>query len=94
MKKMILILALSVFAATAAFAVEGKVKSVADGSVVVDLAGDASLKKGNNVKLNGKTGKVTAIEGNVVTIKSKVAEDLKAGDAVKVEKASASMQGC
>lgn len=94
MKKMILILALSVFAATAAFAAEGKVKSVADGSVVVELAGDASLKKGGGVKLNGKAGKVTAIEGNVVTIKSKVAADLKAGDAVKVDKASASMQGC
>jgi len=93
MKKIIIMLALSLFAATAAFAAEGKVVSVADGAVVVEMGADAKLKKGAGVKLNGKTGKVTAVDGTKVTIKAKIADELKAGDKVKVDKA-ASMQGC
>lgn len=93
MKKIIIILALSLFAATAAFAAEGKVVSVADGAAVVEMGADAKLKKGAGVKLNGKTGKVTAVDGTKVTIKAKIADELKAGDKVKVDKA-ASMQGC
>jgi len=94
MKKIILMLALSLFAATAAFAAEGKVVSVADGAAVVDMGADNQLKKGNSVKLNGKSGKVTAAEGNTITVKSSCAADLKAGDTVKVDKAAAVMQGC
>lgn len=93
MKKIIVMLALSLFAATAAFAAEGKVVSVADGVAVVEMGADAGLKKGAGVKLNGKGGKVTEVDGTKVSIKSKVAAELKAGDTVKVDKA-ASMQGC
>lgn len=93
MKKIIIVLALSMFAATAAFAAEGKVISVADGQAVVEMGADNKLKKGSGVKLNGKNGKVTAAEGNKLTIKSGAAADLKAGDTVKVDKAAA-MQGC
>lgn len=93
MKKIIIMLTLSLFAATAAFAAEGKVVSVADGHAVVDMGADAKLKKGANVKLNGKIGKVTAVDGVKVTIKASSAADLKAGDTVKVDK-MASMQGC
>lgn len=93
MKKIIIMLALSLFAATAAFAAEGKVVSVADGHVVVDMGSDAKLKVGSGVKLNGKAGKVTAVEGNKLTIKTRNAADLKAGDGVKVDKAAA-LQGC
>lgn len=93
MKKIIIMLALSLFAATAAFAAEGKVVSVADGAAVVEMGADAKLKKGAGVKLNGKAGKVTAVDGTKVTIKAKVADELKAGDTVRVDKA-ASMQGC
>jgi hypothetical protein len=93
MKKIIIMLALSLFAATAAFAAEGKVVSVADGAAVVEMGADAKLKKGAGVKLNGKAGKVTAVDGTTVTIKTKIADELKAGDTVKVDKA-ASMQGC
>lgn len=94
MKKIVLTLALTLAFATAAFAAEGKVKSVADGVVVVEMAGDAKLKKGGGVKLNGKTGKVTAVEGSTVTIKCSKSVDLKTGETVKVEKAAAASQGC
>lgn len=93
MKKIIIMFALSLFVATAAFAAEGKVVSVADGAAVVEMGADSKLKKGAGVKLNGKAGKVTAVEGNMVTIKTKIADELKVGDTVKVDKA-ASMQGC
>jgi len=93
MKKIIIMLALSMFVATAAFAAEGKVVSVADGQATVEMGTDAKLKKGAAVKLNGKAGKVTAVDGTKVTIKAGIAAELKAGDAVRVDKA-ASMQGC
>ncbi len=93
MKKIISVLALSLFAATAAFAAEGKVVSVADGQAVVEMGADAKFKKGAGVKLNGKAGKVTAVDGTKLPIKASNAADLKAGDTVKVDK-MASMQGC
>ncbi|MDD2310169.1 MAG: hypothetical protein PHH91_11360 [Desulfuromonadaceae bacterium] len=94
MKKIITMLALSLFAATAAFAAEGKVISVADGQAVLEMGTDAKLKKGAGVKLNGKSGKVISVDGTKITIKAKIASELKAGDTVKVDKAAASMQGC
>lgn len=94
MKKIIAMLALSLFAATAAFAAEGKVVSVADGAAVVDMGADAKFKSGAKVKLNGKAGKVTAVDGSKVTIQAPNAAELKAGDAVKVDKAAAALQGC
>lgn len=94
MRKILLMFALFLFAATAAFAAEGKVVSVADGVAVVDMGADAKLKKGATVKLDGKSGKVTAVDGNKVTIQVTNAADLKAGDKVKVDKAAAASQGC
>ena len=93
MKKIIIMLALSMFVATAVFASEGKVVSIADGAAVVDMGAGNDLKKGAGVKLNGKAAKVTAVDGTKVTIKAANAAELKAGDKVKVDKA-ASMQGC
>jgi len=93
MKKIITMLALSVFVATAAFAVEGKVISVADGQAVIEMGTDAKLKKGAPVKLNGKAGKVISVDGTKITIKASSAADLKAGDSAQVVKAAA-MQGC
>lgn len=92
MKNIVTLLILSLFAATAAFAAEGKVVSVADGQAIVEMEADAKFKKGSPVKLNGKTGKVTAVDGTKLTIKASNAADLKAGDTVKVDKAA--MQGC
>ncbi|MDD2542788.1 MAG: hypothetical protein PHH28_17350, partial [Desulfuromonadaceae bacterium] len=63
MKKIIIMLSLSLFVATAVFAAEGKVVSVADGQAVVEMGTDAKLKKNAAVKLNGKSGKVTEVEG-------------------------------
>ena len=93
MKKMVLFLALSLFAATAAFAAEGKVKSVSDDKIIVEMSDTAKLKKGGSVKINGKAGKITAMEGKTITIKSKKAAELKVGENVKVDKVS-EMQGC
>ncbi|MDY0300109.1 MAG: hypothetical protein RBQ99_00810 [Trichlorobacter sp.] len=93
MKKIFAVLALTLFAATAAFAAEGKVVSVADGQAVVEVDG-AKFKSGAKVKLNGKTGKVTAVDGNQLTIKAPNADTLNAGDSVKVDKAAAALQGC
>lgn len=94
MKKIITMLALSLFAATAAFAAEGKVVSTADGQAVVDMGAAATFKAGAKVKLNGKTGQVTAVDGGKLTIKAPNAAELKAGDTVKVDKAAAALQGC
>jgi len=93
MKKIALFLALALFAATAAFAAEGKVKSVSDDKITVEMSDTAKLKKGANVKVNGKAGKITAMDGNTVTIKANKPSELKAGEAVKVDKVN-EMQGC
>ncbi len=94
MKKIITLFALSLFAATAAFAAEGKVVSVADGAAVVDLGADAKFKKGAKVTLNGKAAKITEVDGGNFTIQAPNAGDLKAGDTVDVKRAAAAMQGC
>jgi len=93
MKKTALFLALTLFATTAAFAAEGKVKSVSDDKIIVEMSDTAKLKKGGSVKINGKAGKITAMEGKTITIKSKKAAELKVGENVKVDKVS-EMQGC
>jgi len=93
MKKVALFLALALFAATAAFAAEGKVKSVSDDKITVEMSDIAKLKKGGSVKINGKAGKITAMDGNTITIKSSKSSDLKVGESVKVDKVS-DMQGC
>lgn len=93
MKKIALLLALSLFAASAAFAAEGKVKSVSDDKITVEMSETAKLKKGSSVKVNGKAGKITAIDGSTITIKANKPSELKAGESVKVDKAN-DMQGC
>ena len=92
MKNIIVMLALSLVFSTAAYAAEGKVVSVADGQAVVEMGSDAKFKKGAPVKLNGKTGKVIAVDGTRLTIKAANAAELKSGDAVKVDKVT--LQGC
>ncbi|MEI7816512.1 MAG: hypothetical protein WCI45_04880 [Desulfuromonadales bacterium] len=93
MKKIILLLALSLCAASVAFAAEGKVKSVSDDKVTVEMADSAKLKKGGSVKINGKAGKVTSVDGTTIVIKSGKASEFKAGETVKVDKGN-DMQGC
>lgn len=93
MKKTALFLALSLFAATVAIAAEGKVTSVNDDKITVEMSDTAKLKKGASVKINGKAGKVTSMDGTTITIKANRPSELKAGEAVKVDKVT-SMQGC
>lgn len=93
MKKIALFLALSLFAATAAIAAEGKVKSVNDDKITVEMSDTAKLKKGVSVKINGKTGKITSMDGTTITIKTSKPSELKAGESVKVDKTN-DMQGC
>jgi ABC-type transporter Mla subunit MlaD len=93
MRKISLFLALSLFVATVAFAAEGKVKSVNDDKITVEMSDTAKLKKGASVKINGKTGKITSMDGTTITIKANKASELKAGEVVKVDKVN-SMQGC
>ncbi len=93
MKRLISLLALAFFVAGAAHAADGKVVSVAEGVAVVDVGADTDFKAGAKVRINGKNGTVTAVEGSKVTIKSSSADALKAGDTVKVTKAKA-LQGC
>lgn len=93
MKKTALFLVLSLFAAVAAFAAEGKVKSVNDDKITVEMPDTAKLKKGVSVKINGKAGKITSMDGTTLTIKTNKPSELKAGETVKVDKLS-DMQGC
>ena len=93
MKKTALFLALTLFAASAAFAAEGKIKSIIDDKVTVEMSDTAKMKKGGSVKINGKAGKITAMDGNTITVKSGKAAELKAGETVKVDKVN-DMQGC
>lgn len=93
MKNVALLLALTFFSATAAFAAEGTVKSVNDDKIAVEMSDTAKLKKGSSVKINGKAGKITAMDGKNITIKANKPTDLKAGETVKVDKVN-DMQGC
>lgn len=93
MKKIILVLALAFFAATSAFAAEGKVKSISEDKVIVEMSDAKNLKKGSSVKVNGKAGKITAKDGTTITIKCDKTSELKAGESVKVDKVN-DMQGC
>lgn len=92
-KRICLTLSLIAFAATSVYAAEGKIKSVTDDKVVVELSAPGNLKKGSSVKVNSKAGKITAVEGNLFSVKLKKAAGFKAGDAVKVDKVN-EMQGC
>jgi hypothetical protein len=93
MKKITLFVALALCAVTTAFAAEGKVKSVSDDKVVVEVSDAAKLKKGSSVKVNGKAGKITSMDGTTITIKTNKLSELKAGESVKVDKVN-DMQGC
>lgn len=93
MKKIALFLALTLFAATAACAAEGKVKSVSDDKITVEMSDTAKLKKGASVKVNGKAGKITSMDGKTITIKPNKPSELKSGETVKVDKVN-DMQGC
>ena len=70
MRRFLSLLTLAFLTATAAHAADGKVVSVAEGAAVVDMGADAKIKQGAKVKLNGKAGTVTAVDGTRLTIKA------------------------
>lgn len=78
----------------------GKVLSADEGSFKVEVQGEkpAWVKANAPVKFGGAVGKVLEVSAEgaapvVVTIKSKKADTVKAGDAVAIEKGR-SMAGC
>lgn len=93
MKKIVLILAMTLFAATASFAGEGKIKSVSDDKITVEMTDVAKLKKGASVKINGKSGKIVSMDGKTITIKASKPSELQAGETVKVDRIN-DTQGC
>jgi ABC-type transporter Mla subunit MlaD len=96
-KRIVLALVAVAFVATAAFAapVAAKVSAVDGDKVTVALQADkpAWMKVGAPVKIkNVGPGKVAAIDGTSVTITTKKAGDLKAGQDVSIDKGG--MAGC
>jgi co-chaperonin GroES (HSP10) len=98
----LLLLVAIVFAAGvfAAPPTTGKVVSVGDGSVQISIEGDrpAWVKKGAPVKFKEGVGKVLEVSAEgvspvVITVKTRKAAEMKAGEAVSFEKGKA-MSGC
>lgn len=94
MKKIFATVAMVVLGASTVFAAEGKVVSVSDGIAVVDMGSAPQFKAGAKVKLNGKAGKVTVVDGTKLSVQAPNTSDFKAGDTVKLDKAAAALQGC
>jgi predicted secreted protein len=98
-KRFLVALAVVALGATLALAapMKGKVTS-SDGKKVVqiELVGEkaAWLKKGASVKFQGGVGRVVEIKDAVLTINSKNAAKLKAGDAIELDKGPADLAGC
>jgi hypothetical protein len=78
----------------------GKVLSVDEGTVKIEIQGEKPswVKKNAPVKFENAVGKVLEVSAEgvtpvVITVKSKAASSMKAGDAVSFEKGR-SMAGC
>jgi preprotein translocase subunit YajC len=98
MKRVLAVLAALVLGATLALAapMKGKVTAVAEKKVTIELAGEKApwLKKGASVKFQGGVGRVVEIKDAVLTINTKNAAKLKAGDAIELDKGPADLAGC
>jgi hypothetical protein len=98
MKRVLAVLAVLVLGATLALAapMKGKVTSVDGKKVTIELVGEKApwLKKGAPVKFQGGVGRVVEIKDAVVTMNSKNAAKLKAGDAIELDKGPDDLSGC
>jgi preprotein translocase subunit YajC len=98
MKRVLAVLAVLALGATLALAapMKGKVTSVAEKKVTIELVGEKApwLKKGAAVKFQGGVGRVVEIKDAVLTINTKSAAKLKAGDAIELDKGPADLAGC
>jgi predicted secreted protein len=97
-KRVLAVLAVLVLGTSLALAapMKGKVTSIDGKKVQVELVGEkaAWLKKGAAVKFQGGVGRVLELKDAVVTMNSKNADKLKAGDAIELEKGPADLSGC
>jgi preprotein translocase subunit YajC len=98
MKRLLTALAVVVFGAALALAapMKGKVTSIDGKKVQIELVGEkaAWLKKGAPVKFKGGVGRVVEIKDAVLTINSRNASKLKAGDEIELDKGPATLEGC
>ncbi len=92
-----LVVAATVFAAPVT---NGKILTVGDGSVQIALEGERAswIKKNAPVKFKDGVGKILEVSAEgvtpaVITVKTKKASELKAGEAISFEKGK-SMAGC
>lgn len=97
-KRFLAVLAVLALGATLALAapIKGKVTSIDGKKVQIELVGEKApwLKKGASVKFQGGVGRVVEIKDAVLTINSKNAAKLKAGDAIELDKGPADLAGC
>jgi hypothetical protein len=98
MKRALAAAAALMFAATLAFAapVTGKVSSVEGKKVQVTVSGELAtwMKKGATVKWKAGVGRIIDVKDKVLTINTKGATDLKAGDELALDKGPADLSGC
>jgi opacity protein-like surface antigen len=98
MKRALAAAAALTLAATLAFAapVAGKVSSVEGKKVQVTVSGELAtwMKKGAPVKWKAGVGRIVEVKDKVLTINSKNAKDLKAGDELALDKGPADLSGC
>jgi hypothetical protein len=108
-KKLFISLMILAFGLTAARAADaatdvsnGKVAAISGNNVKIEIVGDAAawIKKGAYVRALNEKGtlvlrgaKILAVDGNVITVQSALAKDLKVGDSYKMSKGKPSA-GC
>jgi hypothetical protein len=92
--------ALAALALTAALAVaapvKGRVAAIEGKKVTIELVGEKAdwMKKGAPVKWKGGVGRITEVGEGKLTVNSRKADQLKAGDELELEKGPAMLEGC
>ncbi|MFN8090944.1 MAG: hypothetical protein U0599_01715 [Vicinamibacteria bacterium] len=98
LKRTLAAFAAVVLAAVVAVAapVKAKVAGVEGKKVTIELVGEKAdwMKKGAPVKWKGGVGRITEVAEGKLTLNSKKADTLKAGDEVELEKGPATLEGC
>jgi len=98
MKRVVVALAVALFAGTLALAapVKAKVTAIDGKKVTVDLVDEKAewMKKGAPVKFKGGVGRIREIVDKTITMNSKSAEKLKVGDEIELDKGPATLEGC
>jgi ABC-type transporter Mla subunit MlaD len=76
--------------------VKAKVTAIDGKKVTVELADEKAewMKKGAPVKFKGGVGRIVDITDNKITMNSRNASKLKAGDEIELDKGPATLEGC